>query len=94
MISTAGEDIWKNVKTEVGIDAQIVEAANYDDSVTIRLVVEVANETGQSTSKVLCAFGRHLVLFTGREGRDAVFQLAGHDLKSFLMGLDDIHARR
>lgn len=93
VVSTAGAATWKKIKANVGIDAEIVEAANYDDIVTLRLVDEVAKETGQSIEEVLFDFGRYWVLYTGREGWNSVFQLAGDDLQSFLMGLDDMHAR-
>ena len=42
---------------------------------------------------VLHAFGRHWILYTGKEGWSTVFEMTGDDMASFLEGLDEMHAR-
>lgn len=65
----------------------------YDDSVTYDLVAAASAELGLPADDILESFGRHWILFTGREGWGPLFDMAGHDLRSFVDGLDAMHAR-
>lgn len=94
VLSSAGEEVWRRVKSKAGQDGvDFIEATNYDDDVTYNLVLAASEELGQPAESILYDFGRHWILYTGREGWDSLFSLGGDNVKSFLMELDDMHAR-
>lgn len=94
VLFSAGEEAWRRVKSRAGQDGvEFIEATNYDDDVTYSLVQAASEELGQPADTILYEFGRHWILYTGREGWNSLFSLGGDNMKSFLMELDDMHAR-
>lgn len=94
VLSSAGEDTWQRIKSKTGLEGvEFIEATNYGDDVTYSLVLAASEELGQPAETILYEFGRHWILYTGREGWDSLFSLGGDNMKSFLMELDDMHAR-
>ena len=92
--TAAGEDAWRRVSSGAGLEnGDFIEATSYDDEVTFSLVQAASEELGQPPEAILFEFGRHWILYTGREGWDSLFSLGGNSVKSFLTELDDMHAR-
>ncbi len=90
----AGERAWTRVVDGAGLGTyEFADARSYDDEITTRLVGAAADELGVTADEVLVDFGRHWVLFTGSEGWGPVLDMAGHDVRSFVEGLDSLHAR-
>lgn len=65
----------------------------YDDAVTYDLVAAASEVLDLDAEEILERFGRHWILYTGREGWGPLFEMAGQDLRSFVEGLDAMHAR-
>lgn len=94
VLSAADEDTWQKIKAKARMDdAEFVDATTYDDDVTYQLVAAASEVLNQPAEKILYDFGRHWILYTGREGWASVFSLGGDNLKSFLLDLDEMHAR-
>ncbi|OED37852.1 hypothetical protein AB833_22315 [Chromatiales bacterium (ex Bugula neritina AB1)] len=94
VIETAGEDAWREIKEHAGLAENGFESSViYDDEVTLSLVAAASEKLKLPPEQILHAFGRHWILYTGREGWSSVFEMTGYDMESFLDGLDEMHAR-
>ncbi|MEM9131583.1 MAG: heme NO-binding domain-containing protein [Actinomycetota bacterium] len=94
VISTKGEAAWEAVCARAGLDIRSFDnTRTYDDAITYDLVAAAAAELDLDPATVLEAFGRHWILFTGREGWGPLFAMAGDSLETFVEGLDGLHAR-
>ena len=94
VVSSAGDETWKRVKADAGLeDLQFLDTSNYPDDVTYRLVASASTVLGQPAEALLHAFGRHWVLYTGRQGWADLFAASGDDMLEFLRSLDEMHAR-
>lgn len=94
VVSSAGQETWERICARAGLPCQeFSNTAVYDDSVTYDLVGAAAEELELEPATVLERFGRHWILFTGREGWGPLFDMAGDDLVSFVDELDALHAR-
>jgi len=94
IVSSAGTDTWEQIKLKAGLEnLQFLDSSNYEDDITYKLVAAASVVLDQPPYDVLHAFGRHWVLYTGREGWASLFNVAGSDFISFLEQLDEMHAR-
>lgn len=94
VLAERGANAWAEICERAGLDStEFNDSTNYDDAVTYDLVAAVSSSFGWTSEEVLIAFGRHWVLFTGQEGWGSLFDMAGDDMRSFVAGLDDLHAR-
>lgn len=94
VVTTGGEEMWQKVIAVAGVETgQFSDSEIYDDEVTFKLVAAASEVTGQPTDAILEAFGRHWILYTGREGWASLFEVAGDNLYDFLTELDALHAR-
>lgn len=85
---------WERICRRADLSAiKFSNTTVYDDAVTYDLVAAASEELGLPADDILESFGRHWILFTGREGWGPLFDMAGHDLRSFVDGLDAMHAR-
>ncbi len=92
--ASAGETAWVRICDRAGLPGQTFSNTTvYDDAVTYDLVAAASVELDLDPATVLYRFGRHWILFTGREGWGPLFDMAGHDLRTFVGGLDALHAR-
>ena len=92
--SSAGEETWLKIKEHAGLqELQILDSSNYDDEVTYKLVDAASEILQQPPEAILHSFGKHWVLYTGKEGWSTLFAASGEDMISFLQNLDDMHAR-
>jgi len=94
VVLSAGVDTWNQIKQHADIDiGEFLDSSMYDDETTYKLVASASEVLNISAEDVLRAFGRHWILYTGREGWATVFDLAGDNLVEFINGLDSMHAR-
>lgn len=94
VVSSAGEDAWVQIKKDAGIDIPMFQdSTEYNDAITFKLVQAASEFLKQTPEAILHAFGRHWVLYTGREGWASIFNLGGENMVEFINGLDSMHAR-
>jgi len=94
IVSSADYDVWNKIRLEAGLpDEDFLDSSPYEDNVTFKLVTAASSELNISAEKILHDFGRHWILYTGREGWASLFYLAGDTMQEFLEGLDGMHAR-
>lgn len=94
VVSLKGEDAWQRVRARAGAaDDGFIAMRAYDDDLTYRLVGAVSEETGLTAEQVLEAFGEYWILYTAKEGYGELLDMAGHGLRDFLAGLNEMHGR-
>ena len=94
VIASAGESVWEEVKRTAGVgDLTIETATNYDDQISLQLVVAASDKLSLPVADILEAFGRHWVLYTNREGWLAHFRLDAESFVGCLNQLDEMHQR-
>ncbi len=85
---------WETICDRAGLTStKFANTTVYDDAVTYSLVSAASEVLDLDTEAVLENFGRHWILYTGREGWGPLFDMAGDDLRTFVEGLDAMHAR-
>lgn len=93
-LAIGGQAAWERVQEVAGLEiVEFVSTDVYDDDVTYRLVAAASEVVGVSEYEVLRAFGRHWILYTGRNGYGPVIASFGSTLVEFLGNLDSLHAR-
>lgn len=94
VVSLKGEDAWSRIcrKTNWG-DEGFVAMQAYDDEVTYRLVGAVSEELGLPPHEVLKAFGEYWILYTAEEGYGEMLAMCGDNIRDFLRGMNQMHAR-
>lgn len=94
VVASADQATWEAICERAGLaSTKFSNTTVYDDSVTYDLVAAASEVLDLSPRQVLESFGRHWILFTGQEGWGPLFDMAGQDLRSFVEGLDAMHAR-
>ena len=94
VISRAGEETWHRIKENAGVqELHILDTTSYDDQVTYDLVRAASEVLEQPAEDILFSFGKHWVMYTGKNGWANLFAASGTDFISFLRNLDDMHAR-
>ncbi|MBX2882779.1 MAG: heme NO-binding domain-containing protein [Granulosicoccus sp.] len=94
IVSTEGAETWEKIKKKAGTaDLQLLDSSNYDDQLTYDLVAACCEVLNKSAEEVLYAFGRHWILYTGKEGWANLFAFTGDNFISFVQQLDEMHAR-
>ncbi len=94
VVATDGRETWDEILDKADINVgEFNDCESYDDALTFKLVAAASEVTGQSSDSILHAFGRHWILYTGREGWGAVFDSAGNNFIDFIRGLDAMHSR-
>ncbi len=94
VVSLKGEEGWRRVcQAARWPDEGFVAMQTYDDAVTYGLVQAVSHELGLPAQQVLKAFGEYWILYTAEEGYGDMLAMCGDDLRSFLHGMNHMHAR-
>lgn len=92
VVELGGEDAWAAVQEAAGVEVvEFLATQTYDDEVTGRLVSAAAEHFGLTPAEVLRAFGRHWILYTGRQGYGALMDAFGSSMLDFLGHLDGMH---
>ena len=90
----AGEEVWNQVLESSGVGDDVFEGMEgYDDSVTYSLVGAASETLGVPASDVLEMFGVYWAVDVAPKGYGDYFKAFGHDFKSFVAGLDEMHVR-
>ena len=94
ILARHGEPAWTKVTAIAGIGADGFRSMQqYDDAVTLSLLM-AASETLQEAPEVLLEeFGRHWLVFADAQGYGELLSMTGGDLRGFLKNLDLLHAR-
>lgn len=88
-----GENVWKLVCFRAGIfDDDFDNSAGYPDQLTYDLVGAIANSTNVDADVILCEFGERWVKYTVDEGYGQLFEVAGENMRDFLLSLNVMHA--
>ncbi len=94
VVSNFGEDKWLLIKERSGVDIDFfISNEPYDDDITFKLAIAVAEVMNLSVGQVLEAFGEWWVLKTSKEKYGGLMQAGGTSLKEFLNNLPVFHNR-
>jgi hypothetical protein len=94
VVSRFGAATWNQIKARAGVAVEAFARMDpYPDEITYRMVAAASEVLGLPADDVLVEFGKHWVLFTGREGYGPMFKAAGSTLNEFLLNLDNLHSR-
>ena len=93
-IACGGEACWDAVRRRANLDDEgFVGTKNYPDSITYDLVQAASEVLEQPAEQILEAFGRHWILYTGRQGWGVLLDASGSDLRTFIESLAALHVR-
>ncbi|OYU79730.1 MAG: heme NO-binding protein [Flavobacterium sp. BFFFF1] len=94
VIANFGAEKWELIKERSGIDIDFfISSEPYDDDVTFKLAIAVAEEMDMTVGEVLIAFGEWWVIKTTSEKYTGLMQSGGNNLKEFLLNLPNFHNR-
>ncbi len=94
VVTEHGEEMWDRIRAAASVaETRFIAEELYDDAITFDLVAATSEVLGLAAHDVLVAFGRHWILFTGREGWGPVLDLAGSTVLEVLETLDVLHHR-
>ncbi|MCO4772074.1 MAG: heme NO-binding domain-containing protein [Deltaproteobacteria bacterium] len=89
-----GDETWHRIRSAAGReDEPFLSMRTYPDVVTWNLVAAASQELQMEPDAVLEAFGRYWIRYSAQEGYGQMLSLFGADLRTFLMNLDEMHAR-
>lgn len=89
-----GDEKWEAIRIESGIEEDyFISNEPYDDAITYKLAGAVSKEMDLSVENVLEAFGEWWILKTGKEKYGGLMDVAGADLRTFLINLPVFHNR-
>lgn len=93
-VQAGGPALWERIRSAAGLEtASFQSMTSYPDELTFRLVAAAAQALDLPAEEVLRLFGRHWIIYTGREGYGPLLAMAGTTLPAFLRNLDAMHAR-
>ncbi|XP_077998741.1 guanylate cyclase soluble subunit beta-2-like, partial [Glandiceps talaboti] len=84
-------DLTERKQAQIDESNSFVTYQHYDDVITFKIVGAVSEVLGLDTSVVLEVFGEYFMEYVIRLGYGNLLRTLGHDLKSFLEGLDFLH---
>ncbi len=94
VLSQAGPEHWSQICDQAGlIETDFSDTARYDDELSFELVAAASAVLGLTSEEILIRFGRHWILYTGKDGWGPLLDMAGDDLRSTVAGLDALHSR-
>jgi Haem-NO-binding len=94
VVGAYGLDTWNDVLKRAEIEALVfISNEPYPDEITYRLIGAATAISGISTKDFLISLGHHWILKTGLNHYGALLSAGGHDLKEFLVNLNEFHMR-
>lgn len=94
VVTKFGEEKWNAICEEAQSPTKdFVNMQYYPDSVTYGLVGAASKHLGLPAETILMEFGKYWVQYTAKTGYGPIMDLFGHDFKSCLIGLNNLHAR-
>ncbi len=92
--TTMGDQAWEDVRQAAGFnEPEFIERHNYADEITFNLVNAASELFMQSPEVLLRLFGRHWIMYTGREGWLDFFDVSCTDVIGFIKQLDAMHEK-
>lgn len=92
VVEVSDQATWERIKSNVGLDGCFLTMESYPDDLTYNLVGEVSKALDKEPAEILQAFGKHWILFTGREGYGDLLTSYADNLVEFLEQLDAMHS--
>lgn len=94
VVTQFGEEKWNAICEEAKSPTKdFVNMQYYPDAVTYNLVGAASKHLGLPAEAILTEFGKYWVLYTAKTGYGPIMDLFGHDYKSCLAGLNNLHGR-
>ncbi len=93
VIQVAGEKVWLDLCRENNCPTDFISMQQYDDAITYGLVASASRALNLPAEKILGEFGKFWIKYTAKEGYGPIMDLFGHDFKSCLQNLNQLHAR-
>jgi len=92
--SEFGSEKWEEVRINAGVETtDFLSNEQYDDSITYRLVAEVASLLQIKEKDVLIKFGHYWILNTGLEKYGSLMWSGGKEFEEFMLNLPSFHTR-
>jgi len=89
-----GENTWSNIKQNSGVENDFfVSSEPYDDEITYKLAVAIADETQKPVGDILQDLGNWWILKTASVKYGYLLSSGGTSLSEFLMSLPVFHNR-
>lgn len=94
MITRHGPEKWQEIRRVAGVAEDTFPIMNaYPDAITDRMIAAASEVLRVPSVELLILFGEFWVSYTEQEGHGALFDIAGTDVRDFLLHLDELHAR-
>ena len=94
ILQTYGETTWHEVKNSSNIEEDdFLSMEQYEDSVSVALVVALGEAVSKSPAQVLEDIGEYWIEFALNSEYGSLLRMAGSTLPEVLMNLDDMHVR-
>lgn len=94
IVKKYGNETWEKVRAQAQIEsADFMSMEQYDDSISVDLVVALSTVLSKSPAKVLEEVGEFWIEFAHNSEYGALLDMAGDTLPQILMNLDDMHTR-
>lgn len=88
------DQAWHDVQLAAGVENLVfVNEHSYSDDLTFKLIHAACEVFMQSPEILLRLFGRHWIMYTGREGWHEFFDVSCTGVISFLEQLDNMHEK-
>lgn len=87
-----GPEAWAAVAEKAGVDPDgFTTMTQYDDAVTVAMVVAAAEALDLPPAEVLRQIGRAWIDYAGKSAFAGLMRMAGDDVASVLRNLEDMH---
>lgn len=89
-----GAETWENIKRRAElVDDNFINMEQYDDRVSVAMVVSAANAVGKTPAQILEEVGEYWIQFALDSDYGELLRNAGDTLPELLMNLDNMHVR-
>lgn len=94
VVANYGQEKWEDIKNKSHINIEyFISSESYDDDITFRLAITIAEELGVSVDEVLMQFGEWWILHTGKNHYGYMLESGGDNYKTFMLNLPAFHNR-
>lgn len=91
VIENSGENAWDEIRTKAGTPHSFSAMLPFDDSITYKLVGEVAQLMQIEPDSLLKEFGRYWIRYAASSDYGPLLSTFGRDLKECLLNLNAMH---
>jgi Haem-NO-binding len=94
VLTTVGASAWEQITDRAGIRTDpFLAMSPYPDEVTYKLVAAASEVLERPAEDILETFGEFWITHSAERGYAQLLTMMGHDMPSFLLGLDGMHDR-